>query len=160
APRLTVWRQEIGCVVVDGIDGLGIDELLDRHHRRALDLHAVEVLIGEHQVVVLAEFVALDEIAALKLLPRLGILRDHADPVAGVRVDHVEPDAGPVMPRIPQRDGTGHEREAQMSPPDRARGHQAALSGRQDCRSRSAAPDVSASAWSASAALLNAASWS
>ena len=46
----------------------------------------------QQQILVLLELVAFDEIAALQLLPGLGILRDHPDPVAGLRIDQVEPD--------------------------------------------------------------------
>ena len=106
-----------------------VDELLHRHHRGALDLDAVEILVGQQQVLVLLELVAFDEIAALQLLPGLGILRDHPDPVAGLRIDHVEPDVRAVVPGVEERHGAGHEREAEMTTPDRSGCHYAALSG-------------------------------
>ena len=46
---------------------------------------------------VLAELVAFDHIPAFQLFTGLGILRDHADPVACIWVDQVEPDPRPVM---------------------------------------------------------------
>jgi hypothetical protein len=49
---------------------------------------------------VLPEFVAFDEVAALHLFAGLGILRNHADAVAGLRIDQVEPDPRSVMPGV------------------------------------------------------------
>ena len=88
-----------------------------------------KILVAQQQILVLPELVAFDEIAALQLLPGLGILRDHADAVAGVGIDEVEPDRGPVMAGVVERHGAGDEGEAQVTAPDRSRGHQAALSG-------------------------------
>ena len=119
----------IGSIVVDRVDRLGVDELLDGHHRRAFDLDAVEILVAQQQILVLPELVAFDQIPALQLLPGFGILRDHADAVAGLGIDEIEADRGPVVTGVVERDRAGHEGEAEVTAPDRARGHQAALSG-------------------------------
>jgi DNA end-binding protein Ku len=42
-----------------------LDELLDRHHRGALDLDAVEVFVTQQQVFALPEFVAFDDTASI-----------------------------------------------------------------------------------------------
>ena len=134
-PSLAVGHEEIGGIVVDRVDRRGVDELLDRHHRRAVDLDAVEVVVAQQQVFALPEFVAFDERAALQFLPGLAILRDHADAVAGLGIDEIEPDPGPVVPRVVEGHGAGHEGEAQVTAPDGSRGHQAARSGSPGLRS-------------------------
>ena len=45
AAGVAIGRQVIGGVVVDRVDGIGVDELLDGHHRRAFDLHAVQIIV-------------------------------------------------------------------------------------------------------------------
>ena len=113
----------IGSVVVDRIDGIGVDELLDGHHGRAFDLHAVQILVIQQEILVFSELIAFDQVAALELLSGFGILRDHADAIAGVGIDQVEPDRSPVMPRVVERHRTGHEGEAEVTAPDRTHGH-------------------------------------
>ena len=65
AAGIAIGRQVIGSIVVDRVDGIGVDELLDGHHRRAFDLDAVEILVAQQQILVLPELVAFDEVAAL-----------------------------------------------------------------------------------------------
>ena len=103
----------------------------------------------EQDVLVFPELVAFDQIAALDLLLGLGVLRDHADAVAGLRIDQVEADRRPVVARVVEGDGAGDEREAQMAAPDRSQRHQAAQS-----------LAVSASILSSTTALARAAIWS
>ena len=93
----------IGRVVVDRVDEIGVHEFLDGHHRRAFDLRAVQILVAQYEILVLAEFVAFDEAAALQLLASLGILCDDPDAVASVWIDQVEPDRSPVMARVIER---------------------------------------------------------
>ena len=119
----------VGGVVINWIDGIGIDKLLDGHDRRAFDLDALQILIREQQILVLPELVAFDEAAPLQLVTSLGILGDHADAVAGVGIDQVEPDRGAVMARVVERHRTRHEGQTEVTPPDGTHGHQAALSG-------------------------------
>jgi hypothetical protein len=90
----------VGGVVVDRIDGIGVDELLDGHHGRAFDLHAVQILVIQQEILVFSELIAFDQIAALELLSSFGILRDHADAVAGVRIDQMESEPGAVVARV------------------------------------------------------------
>ena len=80
-------------------------------------------------ILVLPELVPFDQIPALQLLLGFGILRDHADAVAGVGIDEIEPDRGPVVTRVVQRHGAGHEREPEVTAPDGPLCHQAAFSG-------------------------------
>ncbi len=67
---------------------------------------------------VLLELIAFRKIAALKLLPRLVVLRHHPDPVARLGIDHVEADRGTVVARVVKRDRTRNEREPQLPAPD------------------------------------------
>ena len=152
---LTVGHEEVGGVVVDRVNRRSVDELLDRHHRRAVDLDAVEVVVAQQQVFALPEFVAFDERTALQFMSRLGVLRDHADAVAGLGIDDIEPDPCPVAARVVEGHGAGDEGEAQVTAPDGSRRHQAARRGRQD--RPGSPPDASASALSSSAALASAA---
>ena len=152
---VAVGREVIGGIIVDRVDRRGVDELLDRHHLRAVDFDAVEVVVAQQQIFALAEFIAFDERAALQFLPGLAVLRDHADAVAGLGIDEIEPDSGPVVAGVVEGHGAGHEGEAQVATPDGSCGHQAARSGRQD---RPVSPRASASALSSSAALASAAS--
>jgi hypothetical protein len=129
AAGVAIGRQVIDGVVVDRVDGIGVDELLDGHHRRAFDLHAVQIIIAQQQILVFPELVAFDQIAALELLSGLGILRDHADAVSRFGIDEVEADRGPVVAGVVEGHGAGNEGEPEVTAPDRTCGHQAALSG-------------------------------
>lgn len=89
-----------GGVIIDRVDCRGLDELFDRHYRRALDLDAIKIVVAQEKVFALAEFVTFDERAALQFIPGLAILRDHADAVAGVRIDQMESEPGAVVARV------------------------------------------------------------
>ena len=52
AAGIAVGRQVVGGVVINRIDGIGIDELLDGHDRGAFDLDALHILIREQQVLI------------------------------------------------------------------------------------------------------------
>ena len=67
---------------------------------------------------VLLELVAFHEIAAGQLLPGLGVLGHHPDPVAGLGIDQVEADRVAIVLGAVEGDRTGDEGETQMAAPE------------------------------------------
>ena len=97
----------------------GIDELLDVDDARRLELHRVELLLVEQDVLVLRHLEAPHQVRALDGSAGLGIDRLHADAMVGLGIDQVEVHVGAALGRGEQRHRAGHEREPQMALPGR-----------------------------------------
>ena len=85
--------------------------------REEFDLQLLQLRRLEDDVLVAFELVALDDLAALDLLARLGIDRLERDPIAGRGIELIELDALDLRRRGHQPDGAGDQREAQMTVP-------------------------------------------
>ena len=76
------------------------------------ELHRVELLLVEQDIFALGHLEALHQLAARDLFAGAGVDGLHADAVVGLGVDQVEADGFRFRGRRPQRDRTGHERQA------------------------------------------------
>src|SRR5579883_2032536 len=97
------------------------------NHQRAaaFDAHTLEVLVTQDQVMILLEFVAPYQVASLDRVLVLGVHRDHADAMPGIRVDEVEVQVGSLVMRGVERDRARDQGQAQLTAPNRPQlGHQ------------------------------------
>jgi hypothetical protein len=107
----------IGRVPIQPVDRGSRDELLDIDDAGAFQLHLLEVLPLEQDVLVLRNLKALDQVAARNLFPSAGVHSLHPDAVAGLRIDQVEADGLGLGGGRIQGDRTGHQAQAQVAFP-------------------------------------------
>ena len=119
----TVRGQVVGRVQVDRIDVAGVDEAIDIDGLAGLDLDLLEFLVGDDDVFVLLELVALDQVGAVDLAQlRVMVLLLHA--VERVLVQQVERDlAGGRRRRRIELHRTGDQRQLEITLPTRTPGH-------------------------------------
>src|ERR1700733_1143081 len=91
--------------------------------RRAIVRSRCAITTRDSAVLPVLAIASRSERTALQFMCCLGVLRDHADAVAGLGVDEIEPDAGPIVARVVKGHGTRDEGEAQVTTPDGSRGH-------------------------------------
>ena len=95
-------RQIVGGVQVDRVDVAGVDEAVDVDGLAGLDLDLVQLLVGDDDVAVLLELVALHQVGAVDLAElRVVVLLLHA--VQRVLVQKVEGDLAGASPTSPDR---------------------------------------------------------
>ncbi len=96
------------------------DELLDLDRADRLEGNACEVLVGDHDVLVLGVLEALDRVAPRYHVVMERAVRLHLDSVQAARMEHIERDALRVRRQVePNRNG--HQAELDGPPPHRAR---------------------------------------
>ena len=89
--RALVRHEVVRVVVVDRVDVLEVDEVLDVDRARALGIERVELVGRDHDVAVLGQLEALDDLVERHLLPGLGVHPLLLDPVSRLLVELVEP---------------------------------------------------------------------
>ena len=123
-----VRRQVVGRVLVDHVDLVGVDEGLDVQGVVGLELHRLEVLVLDDDVLLVLVLVALHQVRALDQ-PELGIDRLHVDPVVGVLVQLVEADPLVRAGRRVEPHRAAHQAQLQITLPARSRRHCGLLRG-------------------------------
>ena len=118
-----LFRHDVeGVVPVQPIDLVFVDEAVDTDGSGGLQLHLVEVVVIEQDILVLRHLIALDQIRALDGAGvRVG--GHHPDAVVGVGIDQMETDVGGGRGRGVEGDRAGHQRQFQMSLPGGSCGH-------------------------------------
>ena len=115
-------HDKIWLLVIHGVDVVDVDELDEVEGLAALELDALDLLGVEQDVMALGDFVALDDLVAVD-----GTDARHDlfifDALAGRLVDLVELDLGAALGRLEKLHRDRHERQPDLSSPDRARGH-------------------------------------
>ena len=104
-------HEMVGRVPVEPVDAGARHELLDIDVAGRFELHRVELLLVEQDILALGDLEALHcrPLAARDLLVGAGVDGLHADAVVGLGVDQVEADGFRFRRRRPQGDRTGHE---------------------------------------------------
>ena len=123
SPTRSLGRDVIGRVVVARIDFRARHELFDVDRMRALDLDLVELVVGDQQVRVLGDGIALRLVLVLDHVPRLGVDELPLHLVAGLAVDGVERDARRGARGGIEVDSAGDQGKLQIAFPVGARGH-------------------------------------
>jgi hypothetical protein len=83
----------------------------------------LKILIVEQDIRVLLELVALNQVLSLQRFTGLGILCDHPDAIASIRIDQVEADAAAVMLGAVKPHRAGDESKAKVTAPNRTLRH-------------------------------------
>ena len=116
------WNDEIGLVVEHRVDVADVDELDEVQSLAALQLDAVDLLLVEEDIMPFGDLVALDDLVAVDGADaRHDLLIFNALPRR--LVDLMELDLGAAPGGGEQLHGDRHQRKADLSSPDRARGH-------------------------------------
>src|SRR5207248_11059894 len=83
----------------------------------------LELLVGDLDILALADLIALDDGLAVDLAPALLVYLAVADAVSGFAVDLVEADLVAFRRGGIKRDRTRHQRQLEIALPIRTRGH-------------------------------------
>ena len=120
---LAVGHDVVGVVEVELVDLVARHELVNVNDPPAFDGDGFELLRRELDVFILAHLITLDDVVRLHLLAALGVNLDVLDAMPGLLVDLMEAYLLALGGGRIERNGTGHERELEVTLPVSTRRH-------------------------------------
>jgi hypothetical protein len=122
-PNLAVGSDVVGGVYIAVVDLTARHELIDFNGPAAFDLHGIDLLVFDDEVLALRYLVATGRVLSRDDVTGFGIDVLLLQAVSGLPVDPIEAHLFAQRRRRIEGDGTRHQRQPKVALPIRTRGH-------------------------------------